>query len=328
MTARRDKSASARSATATAQGAAAAAADTAAAIAAAADTAGRAAAADPAAAADTADQATAAADTAPRRRHQVELNLLRPIPGDTAMHRLWAGTKLVALATLALVLGLKPLWPVIAAGVGLITLAWIVARIPRGALPRLPRWFWVGIALGAFLSLRSSATPINHLGGIAISWGGLEDWARIVSLALTVFIAAALMSWTTPLAEVAPALARLGTPLRWLRLPIDEWAATIALSIRCLPLLIEEVRTLAAARRLRPTTRMDREFHLTWVVRESQDLLFTTLAVSLRRATELGEAMEARGGFGTVSDTTSGPRWRDLVALVLVAGVVAVGIVS
>ena len=82
---------------------------------------------------------------------------------------------------------------------------------------------------------------------MAFSWGGLDDWTRIVALALTVFIAAALMSWTTPLAEVAPALARLGTPLRWLRLPIDEWAATVALSIRCLPLLIEEVRTLAAA---------------------------------------------------------------------------------
>jgi energy-coupling factor transporter transmembrane protein EcfT len=273
----------------------------------------------PAATATPADQ---------RRRRQVELNLLRPIPGDTPMHRLWAGTKLVALAILALVLGLKPTWPVIAAGAGLVIVAWIVARIPRGSLPRFPRWFWVGIAVGAFLSLRSSAKPLGHVGGMAFSWGGLDDWTRIVALALTVFIAAALMSWTTPLAEVAPALARLGTPLRWLRLPIDEWAATIALSIRCLPLLIEEVRTLAAARRLRPTTRLDKEFRLTWVVRESQDLLFTTLAVSLRRATELGDAMEARGGFGTVSDTTSGPKWRDAVALVLVAGVAAAGILA
>ncbi|MDQ1367815.1 MAG: energy-coupling factor transport system permease/ATP-binding protein, partial [Acidimicrobiaceae bacterium] len=110
---------------------------------------------DPATATATA-AATTATGPAPtatpadqRRRRQVELNLLRPIPGDTPMHRLWAGTKLVALAILALVLGLKPTWPVIAAGAGLVIVAWIVARIPRGSLPRFPRWFWVGIAVGA-----------------------------------------------------------------------------------------------------------------------------------------------------------------------------------
>jgi energy-coupling factor transporter transmembrane protein EcfT len=242
------------------------------------------------------------------------------------MHRLWAGTKLVAVAVLALLMGLKPTWATIAASAGLVALAWMVARIPRGALPRLPRWFFVGFALGAVLTFRSSATPIGHIAGIAISWGGLEEWARITTLALVVLAAAAVMSWTTPLAEVAPALARLGAPLRWLRLPIDEWAAAVALSIRCLPLLIDEVRTLAAVRRLRPSTRLDNEPRMVWVIRESQDMLFTTLAVSLRRATELGDAMEARGGFGSVSDSASLPGWRDGGAVVLLAAAIVVAV--
>jgi energy-coupling factor transporter transmembrane protein EcfT len=242
------------------------------------------------------------------------------------MHRLWAGTKLMAVVALALMLGLKPSWPSIGAGAALVALAWAVARIPRGALPRLPRWFFIAFALGAFLTLRSSATPIGHLLGIPVSWGGLEEWARITTLAVVVFAAAAVMSWTTPLAEVAPALARLGTPLRWFRLPIDEWASAIALSIRCLPLLIEEVRTLVAARRLRPSTRQGTEPRLVWMVRESQDLLFTTLAVSLRRASELGEAMEARGGLGPVSGSTAMVGWRDAVALVLLVAAASAAI--
>jgi energy-coupling factor transporter transmembrane protein EcfT len=225
---------------------------------------------------------------------------------------------LVAVVALALMLFLKPTWPSIGAGAALVALAWAVARIPRGALPRLPRWFFIGFALGAFLTFRSNAQPIGHLLGMAVSWGGLEEWARITALTLVVFAAAAVMSWTTPLAEVAPALARLGTPLRAVRLPVDEWAASIALSVRCLPLLIEEVRTLVAARRLRPSTRLAGEPRLSWLIRESQDLLFTTLAVSLRRATELGEAMEARGGFGSVSDSTGRLTWRDAVAVLLV----------
>ncbi len=262
-----------------------------------------------------------------RRRRPSELTLLRPIPGATAVHQLWAGTKLVAVVMLALVLGLKPTWPSIGACAALVTLAWALARIPRGALPRLPRWFFIGLGIGALLTFRSTAPPTGHLLGIGVSWGGLEEWARITTLATVVFAAAAVMSWTTPLAEVAPALARLGTPLRWMRLPVDEWAAAIALSIRCLPLLIDEVRTLIAARRLRPSTRQAGEIRMNWVIREAQDLLFTTLAVSLRRATELGEAMEARGGFGTVSDSTSGVSWRDAVAVVLLVGAATTAVV-
>ena len=254
-----------------------------------------------------------------RRRRSPEMTLMRPLPGHTGVHRLWAGTKLVAVVGLAVMLFLKPTWPGIAAGAVLVGVAWLVARIPRGSLPRPPRWFWIGFALGAFLTLRSSKHPVGHLLGIHVSWGGLEEWARITALALVVLLAAAVMTWTTDLAEVAPSLATLGRPLRWVRLPVDEWAASIALAIRCLPLLIEEVRTLAAARRLRPSGRQPRESRWNWIIRDSQDLLFTSLAVSLRRATELGDAMEARGGFGSVSASRSPPGWRDALALLLLA---------
>lgn len=256
------------------------------------------------------------------RRRPVEVTLLRPLPGPSPTHRLWAETKLLSVAVLAVMLGLKPTWSSIACGTGLVLLAAMFARVPRGAVPRLPKWLWIGAALGAFFTIRSSAPPIGHYAGIAISWGGLDDWARITALAVVGFAAAAVMSWTTPLAEVAPALAWLGRPLRWLRLPVDEWAAAIALSIRCLPLFIDEVRTVAAARRLRPTTRHRREPRMSWLMREAQDLLFTTLAASLRRATELGDAIDARGGFGSVSDVTSRPTWRDAVAVLVVGGFV------
>lgn len=261
-----------------------------------------------------------------RRRRPPELTLLRPIPGNTAMHRLWAGTKLVSVVVVAMMLFVKPTWPAIGGAAVLVALAWLVARIPPGALPRLPRWFYVAFAFGALLTVRSSRTPIGHLAGIYVSWGGLEEWARIMALALVVMVAAAVVSWTTPLAEVAPALARLGTPLRWLRLPTDEWAVVIALSIRCLPLLIDEVRTLVAARRLRPSGRLEQEPRWSWLIRDAQDLLFTTLTVSLRRATELGEAMEARGGFGPVSDSASRPGWRDAMAVLIVAAVAAAAV--
>jgi energy-coupling factor transport system permease protein len=259
-----------------------------------------------------------------RRRRPPELTLLRPIPGSSPLHRLWAGTKLALLVVVAVFASFDPTWAALGALAALVAFGAAVGRIPRGSLPRLPRWIWIGLVLGALLTLRSTAKPIGHVAGVPLSWGGLEEFARIGALALVVFGAAALVSWTTPLAEVAPALSVLGTPLRWLRLPVDEWAATIALSIRCLPLLIDEVRTVGAARRLRPPVRLARDSRLTPVLRDVGDLLFTTLTVSLRRARELGEAMEARGGPGEVSGFTTGFGWRDALAVLMVAAVVGV----
>ena len=261
-----------------------------------------------------------------RRRRPAELTLLRPIPGTSPVHQLWAGTKLTLLAAIALIVGLDPTWPVMAAGAAVVLLGVAVARIPRGSLPRLPKWLWIGVIVAAFLTLRSTAKPIVHLAGVPISWGGPEQFALIACVALEVFAAAALLSWTTTLAEVAPALSTLGRPLRWLRLPVDEWAAAVALAIRCLPMLVDEVRTVAAARRLRAEVRLEDDGVVNHLAREVQDFLFTCLTVSLRRADELGDALEARGGLGQTAGVASPVSWRDAVAVILVVGILVAGV--
>jgi energy-coupling factor transporter transmembrane protein EcfT len=257
-----------------------------------------------------------------QRRRPPEINLLRPIPRRTPVHALWAGTKLLTLAAVVTAVTFNPAWPAIAVTGGFVLASLLLARIPLGAAPRLPRWFWILLAVGALLSLRSTRAPLAHLGPTTVSLGALEEWARFTVLATVLLGGAALVSWTTPLAEVAPALATIGTPLRWLRCPVDEWATAAALSIRCLPLLTDEVRTLTAARRLRQRDR-PRGSPVSYWLAEAQDLLMAALTVSLRRAQELGEAIEARGGFGVVSDRRRPAGWRDGVAFAVVGAVVA-----
>ncbi|MGH9125755.1 MAG: energy-coupling factor transporter transmembrane component T family protein [Acidimicrobiales bacterium] len=251
---------------------------------------------------------------------------MRPIPGTSPVHRLWAGTKLVLLAVMAVAIGVDPTWPVLIAGAVLVLLGAAVARIPRGSLPRLPKWLFIGVILAALVQLRSTAKPIGHLAGLPLSWGGVEQLGLAFCVALEVFAAAALLSWTTVLAEVAPALSVLGRRLRWLGLPVDEWSAGLALSIRCFPMLIDEVRTVVAARRLRSDVRIDDDGPVNHLAREVQDFMFTTLTVSLRRAHELGEAMEARGGPGETSGITAGVTWRDGVAGLIVVSVLIAGV--
>lgn len=262
--------------------------------------------------------------SATRERHDV--HFLRYVPMDSVLHSLWAGTKLVATAVISICLFVWPSWT----GVGLIGAlllgVLLFVRIPAGAVPRLPAWFWALIALGAVIAFLSGGAPVLHVGRLRVGVGGLEVWARFAVLALELLCAAALVGWTTPLAELAPALARLAAPLRKLRVPVDELAVALALAIRCLPLVVEEFRTLRDARRARrpPGDRGARELGEDMI-----ELAVTSLLSALRRAGELADAIEARGGAGVVRHDAAGPARRDAIALgILGLVVIAVGVLG
>ena len=272
-------------------------------------------------------RASAPAVPTRRRPPSQDFTLLRPVPGNSVIHRLWAGTKLLALVAIAVALSVQPSWPAIAVIAPLVAAGVLVARIPRGAVPRLPRWFWIGMGISVVVTASAGGAPNLHLGGVAVGFGALADWARVTCLALVVLTAAALVSWTTPVAAIAPALSVLGAPLRWIGLPIDEWAIAVGLSFRCLPLLIEEVRTLAAVRRLRDAHRADRRRrHWRHRLTEPQEFLTAAITVALRRGDEFAAAMEARGGLGAFSADRSRPTIPDGVAFALVAGVIVVAL--
>jgi len=214
---------------------------------------------------------------------------------------MWAGTKLVALGTLSIGLLLWPSWRSVGIMGALMLVAFLAARLPKGISPRLPWWLGGVLAAGVVLALVSGGAPYVHLGSLKVGVGGLDNFALFTMLAIDVLAAAALLGWTTPLAELSPALGRLLGPLRHLRLPVDELVGAIALSIRCLPLLLEEARVLRAARRARRPTnpRSLRELS-----EEAVEAVFGALANAIRRAREIAEAIEARGGVPTLAPET------------------------
>lgn len=250
--------------------------------------------------------------------------LLREIKGDSPVHRLWAGTKLVSVAGLSIVLSYFPSWGSLGLATALLLTAGLVARIPGGALPKPPRWFWVVIVLTGALASIAGGSPHVTVAGARLGLGGIDAYCRFVSVGIVLLLAAAMVGWTTPLGEIAPAVARLMWPLRLVRVPVDEASVAVALCVRSLPLLVGELRILIAARRLRPPpkprpgrTRVER-----WLD-ELIDLLVAALAVSVRRAGELAEAITARGGTGLIAAKTRSPKLGDAVAIVLVALVCA-----
>jgi energy-coupling factor transport system permease protein len=256
------------------------------------------------------------------RRQTRPVVLLRPVPGNSAIHRLWAGTKLLAVFGISVLLTFYPGWITIGLVAALVLSAARIARIPRGALPSVPHWLWILLALGGITAAFAGGSPFIELAGSQVGFGGLLKFLRITTLSVVLLGLGAMVSWTTNVAEIAPAVATLGRPLRLVRIPIDEWAVALALALRAFPMLIDEFRVLYAARALRPrqvlTTRRARRRR--WAL-ELIDLITAALTVTLRRADEMGDAITARGGIGQISAVPSRPKLADLLALSITVAV-------
>ncbi|MFF0630922.1 energy-coupling factor transporter transmembrane component T family protein [Nocardia sp. NPDC004151] len=244
--------------------------------------------------------------------------VLREVPVDSPVHRLWAGTKMIAVFAISLLLMFIPSWALLGVAAAFLIAVFLLARLPLGTLPRFPWLLWLGIAIGAAIN-----APVGS--------SALLRYAQVIVFGFLLLGASFLVAWTTPMGEIAPALARLGAPLKrigWTRngvrhaVPVDEWAVVVALTLRGLPLLLEEMRLLRAARRLRPKDSLLHRASENPLV----DILTASMAVSSRRAGELGEAITTRGGTGELTARPSSPGRADAVALLVVGLVCALGI--
>ncbi len=258
------------------------------------------------------------------RRPPRPVVLLRPVPGRSPIHELWAGTKLIVVFGISVLLTFYPGWAAIGLLAATVLVGVRVARIPRGVLPSVPRWLWILLAVVGITAVLAGGSPVIQVGTVSLGLGGLLDFLRLTALSIVLLGLGALVSWTTNVAEIAPAVGTLGRPLRPLRIPVDDWSVALALALRTFPMLIDEFRVLYAARRLRPKEKPPaRRARLGRLVTNVIDLIVAVITVTLRRADEMGDAITARGGTGQISAVPSKPKRADWVALSIASAVCA-----
>jgi energy-coupling factor transport system permease protein len=262
------------------------------------------------------------------RRPSRPVVLLIPVPGRSAIHDLWAGTKLLVVFGVSVLLTFYPGWVTIGTVAALVFAAVRIAHIPRGVLPSIPRWLWIVLAFGFITAALSGGSPKVSVGGLEIGLGGGLNFLRITALSIVLLGLGAMVSWTTNVAEIGPALATLGRPLRILRIPIDEWAVALALALRAFPMLIDEFQVLYAARRLRPkqipkSRKARRRRHALELI----DLMAAAITVTLRRGDEMGDAITARGGTGQLSANPVRPKLADWMTIAITVGACAAAVV-
>ncbi len=189
-------------------------------------------------------------------------------PGTSLLHRMPAGGKLLAmlLAIVGIVLLNAP-WQLGVASL-VVVAGFALARIPaRVAWSQLwpMRWFLLFIAIFQVI---------------------FTGWDRALmtcgTLLLTVAIAA-LITLTTRVTEMLDVCQRLLRPLRRFGVDPDRAGLVLALTIRCIPLMVEIVGAVSQARKARGAGFSLRALVVPSVVR------------ALRRADAIGDALTARG---------------------------------
>ncbi len=172
--------------------------------------------------------------------------------------------------------------------------------------PRLPGVDWVS----------TSDKPYNYVLFEQNLWGeqkltvtrqSLKLAIRASTLIFTLIFSTNLYLLTTAPEEITAGLEELMTPLSYFKLPITEIVLTLTLSLRFIPLVMEEIQNLVRSLRTRGINWQKlgiRNSIKVWVL--ALETLFENL---LRRAEQIAVAMEVRG---FTSPNQHRVQWHDL----------------
>lgn len=178
-------------------------------------------------------------------------------------------------------------------------------RIFRGAYDdeRLRRWrrllVWVLSILAILLFTiftypgDTPAAGVFLVGPLIITYDALWSLLSFFLVFLLLYACSILLTMTTSPVALMEGMTMLLTPLRWLKLPVDDFALMTLIALRFIPTLFEEMEHLMKAQTARGA-----DYSAGSMRERIQNLaaLFVPfLRTTLRRAAELATALEARG---------------------------------
>lgn len=248
------------------------------------------------------------------------------VPGDSWLHRRDPRSKLLASFLLLAVLFLAEVPGELLICGAIAALLWHLGQLPLAHLREVLRPFWLLILLVAVLQFWWGAGGTTGPGPLPFL-GATRGWEAALALALRlillIMVMHLLVATTTPL-QLADAWSWYLSPLAKLGFPVAELVVIMAISLRFIPLFLQESAHIHKAQLARGID--FREGSLKQRLAKTLGILVPLLRNSLQRSEELAEAMEARAfqpgqrrGRLYERKTSAG----DLVFLLVAAGLLA-----
>lgn len=240
-------------------------------------------------------------------------SFFRPVPIDSPIHRLSAETKVVAGIVVSIGLVFNPNWSHVGVAAALAMAVFVLAHLPRSVVPRIPLLVRYGLIGGALGATFSGGDPVVLGFGI----GGMLDYLRLITLGVVMILWAGILSWTTGITAVGFAIRRLISPLRYLKVPVDEIGTVVALAVRALPLVADEIEVVNESVNSRPAPAdlAGKPFREAFAF--IGDTATAVVIGSHRRARDLAMAMVSRGS--TSAPEPRKPKLRKIDIAVVIA---------
>ena len=227
------------------------------------------------------------------------------LPTASPVHQLDPRAKLVMVLLLILAVTASHSLTALAILLLAVLLGLRIARIPLrfaldGLRPMVP--FLLLLALIQVLAIpQYAARALWRWGIVTVTDRGLLAGILLLARFCTIVLGLSLFSFSTTTTELTHGVEHLLRPLQPLGLPAHEFALMVNIAIRFLPTLAEEAERLMKAQASRGADFGRGQGSFLQRTRRLLPLLVPLFLVSLRRADELIEAMEARcyiGGKG------------------------------
>jgi energy-coupling factor transport system permease protein len=246
------------------------------------------------------------------------------VPGDSVLHRLDPRVKMVAsLALMMIPFATTWLGYVILSGFVILLVA-VSGISPRIFLRTLRTILWVGVLMFFLYLFATPGAPVVAFGGLAITSPGIVAGAAMVYRLILLVIVASLLTLTTSPIQLAHGLESLLSPMARIRLPVQDLAMVVTITLRFVPTLFEEIDKIAKAQTARGA-----DFLSGGPIRRARNLtaVFVPIFVSaIRRADELAMAMDTRCFRGAPKRTRMQQLRLGLLDLIAIAIVILISL--
>ncbi|SFH10124.1 energy-coupling factor transport system permease protein [Desulfotomaculum arcticum] len=242
-------------------------------------------------------------------------------PGTSLIHQLDPRTKLLGGFAIIIAILVDNSWPVLTLNTVLIFTVIYLAKINLKSVLQGVKWLWLIFFLTFVVQcIYTQGEPLFSLGPVIVTREGVYRGVATFLRLLILYLSSTVLTMTTSPMKLAGGLEALFAPLNRLKVPVNQFAMLMTISLRFIPTLLEEAETITRAQKSRGAP---------FASPKKLVRLKTTLAVliplvvgSLQRATDLATAMESRCYTGgTHYSRTKNLRFgrRDLVALAITA---------